>query len=134
MHAWRPHGALRLAAAWIAALAVLLAAVAPTVSRAVASDSLTAWSEVCTENGARWVDTETGGQRSASLPAGDSSGWDHCAYCVLQHHAADLPPAPQVPALQPPTPFAHYLVAFAHSPRTLFAWSQARPRGPPKLS
>jgi len=80
----------------LALLAVLLMALAPSVTRWVASAGtqvLDGWTELCTTDGNKWVDTRAESPVATSLaekspsPAGMSMGAD-CAYCVL---AAALP-------------------------------------------
>ncbi len=93
--------------AWIALLAITLAALMPTVSRALArgSASPVSWTEVCTASGVQrvkldrseiiedaksTVSSEPGGNLPAHKPL------DHCPLCLL---AADrLGPAPATPA------------------------------------
>jgi hypothetical protein len=76
----------------LALLAALLMAFAPSVTRWVAGAGpqvMTGWSELCTTDGIKWVDTrvESPVEKKAPAPAGMPMGAD-CAYCVL---AAALP-------------------------------------------
>lgn len=75
----------------LALLAALLMAFAPSVTRWVASAGpqvLAGWTELCTTDGIKWVDTrEESPVEKSPLPAGMPMGAD-CAYCTL---AAALP-------------------------------------------
>ncbi|MBL8255501.1 hypothetical protein J2X02_000080 [Pseudoxanthomonas japonensis] len=68
----------------LALVATLLMAFAPSVTRWVASAGtqvLAGWTELCTTEGTRWVDTRLESPVEKS-PAGVQMGAD-CAYCVL---------------------------------------------------
>ena len=75
----------------LALVAALLMAFAPSVTRWVASAGtqvLAGWSELCTTDGIKWVDTRAESPvGKAPSPSGMPMGAD-CAYCVL---AAALP-------------------------------------------
>ena len=75
----------------LALVAALLMALAPSVTRWVTSAGtqvLAGWTELCTTDGIKWVDTRADSSvEKAPPPAGMPMGAD-CAYCVL---AALLP-------------------------------------------
>lgn len=117
--------------AWVTTLVVLMAALAPTVSRwlAVTQTGPLALQEVCVSRG-------TGPSvimlKSKAAPAGDHVPLDHCPLCVLQADHPGLPPAhlavlpfnglrDEAPAL------------FLHAPRTLSIWAAAQARAPPAV-
>lgn len=128
-------------AAWIALLAVFALALAPTVSRLLAAHagSASAWAEICTPQGTRWIALAADGVSAdaavdpQATPPGssvDTLHLEHCPLCGLGAHAPVLPTAAltwQAPAagraLMPPL--------FSQAPRPLFAWAAAQPRGPP---
>lgn len=130
----RPHSlqrrALRRLLLWTAALAVLMAALAPAVAQAVMTGSGASWVEVCTAQGAKWISVDDAGDPSTSKAM---HGLEHCPYCSLQLPTADLPPTPpaQLPA---PVRVAMFPPAFEAAPRTLHAWVSAQPRAPPALA
>ncbi|SDQ57192.1 Protein of unknown function [Pseudoxanthomonas sp. CF385] len=70
----------------LALLAALLMAFAPSVTRWVGtagSQVLAGWTELCTTDGMKWVDTRiTSPAKKSPPPAGLPSGAD-CAYCTL---------------------------------------------------
>jgi hypothetical protein len=116
----------RLWAAWLAVLLVLFAALAPTVSHAIAVERGAQTLEICTSTGAKSIpaDSPTGPESALHL--------DHCPFCL---HAADR-------VAPPPTPVAYlFLVqggqqeamvwqAFFYAPHP---YPKAAPRGPPSL-
>lgn len=117
----------RLVTGWIAGLALLLAALAPTLSLAFGHPPGTAWMEICTAQGPARVPVGDGG--SHPDPTG-AHPFEHCPFCSFQAHGPALPPAPTGPLQvdgverQPR--------AFLAAPHTLHAWASAQPRGPPQ--
>lgn len=128
---------LRTRVAWIALVAVLMSALAPGVSRALAgatagASSNGAFGEICS------VDTSGSAWASQTPPAGESSPaghetppLEHCPYCLPQVGGAALPTAYASPGLVPdrgPLPAwpAVRVPALAH------AWSPIQPRAPPQ--
>lgn len=116
----------RLIGARIALLAMLVLALLPTVSRAMAAiGGSPAWAEICTPQGMKRV----AGDDSQGAPAmADPVG--ACALCGLGSDGSA--PLPQGQAAQPlalrsaePPPL------FLRAARTLHAWRSAQPRGPP---
>lgn len=117
---------------WLTALAVLLSALAPTIShatRARQGDSLE-FSSICTNSGLKWVDAKTGEILEAAPASTIVPGHDgFCDACFT--HTPALLPTSQIDALiTKPTETALPFL-FLHAPRTLFAWSQSNPRAPP---
>lgn len=103
-------------------LAVLFAALAPTVSHALASSTPAALTEMCTADGL-----------AKKAPANTMHGMEHCPYCATHGGAPALPPH----AL---TGFAvigghdFYPPLFYTAPQPLHSWRAASPRGPPAIS
>jgi hypothetical protein len=118
-------------AAWLAMLAMLLGALAPTVAQAVvASQGGPGWVQVCSASGMVWVQADAidgDGIASASESMADASR--HCPWCNL-HGAVGLPPAPaQQPALalRAELPAAPFRSALPAPP-----WPTAQSRAPPQ--
>lgn len=121
------------AAVWLACWCVLVSALAPTVSRAVAAAGMigTTTIEVCTSAGLRRI--------AVPMPTtGPAPGehttlhLDHCPYCVLQATSHALPGATSAP-LQA-LPYIHVLAVAAEIPstaRTPCALPHAR--APPRI-
>ncbi|MFA9218503.1 MAG: DUF2946 domain-containing protein, partial [Sphingomonadaceae bacterium] len=80
---------------WIAALAILFSALAPSISHALAlGERGSSWLEVCTATGTKLVASADGTQQ----PVKDSlqHTLEHCPYCATHGGSfALLPPAPQ---------------------------------------
>ena len=126
----------RRVAAWIAALAIMLSALAPSISHALVAyaggpaDSVL----VCTSAGYKWVNVSTGEQPNA--PAETEKAGNHferCAFCGTHADTFTLAPLDGITA--PVIDAVHLAPSlFHHSPRPLFVWSASRSRAPPALS
>ncbi len=127
MRAFRAH---RRLTTWIAALAILLASLAPSLSHAVASATGTNWIEVCTTQGSKWI---AAGEDSSERAPASAHVLEHCPYCSL--HAPDLALPPANDSAQLSARLAYeFPLAFLAAPRTLHAWVSAQPRAPPLFS
>lgn len=121
--------ATRTLASWVAILAVLMAALAPAVSHALGTRSASSWVEICTAQGATWVQPAALADDDSSAPAAAHT-LDHCPYCSIHADTIGVPPASS--GHLPDTALAHAPpAAFLAAPRTLHAWRSAQPRGPP---
>ncbi len=122
--------------AWIACFAILLAALAPAISHALAAQQhhaeQQAWVEICTMEGSKMVMTD--GAHDPQQPAHDSFGHlEHCPFCLNHAVAHGLPPAADF--VMPVLAGDHVLPPlYYQAPRPLFAWATAQPRAPPALS
>jgi hypothetical protein len=125
--------ASRRFAAGLALLAMLLAALAPTLTHALAAanDQHVRWTAVCTADGARLVPVPTDADGVPRSPKPHQA--EHCPYCAPQAPDAASPPAPVcvVPVVFAADPVP---VLFLLAPRPLFAWATAQPRAPPRAS
>jgi hypothetical protein len=118
---------------WITCAAILLVALMPSISQAVKRTGSNPWTEICTSWGAKRVAVgDTAANTSApSVPV--EHLLQHCPYCTVHATVLGMPPAPL--SVAPPHALRFALPAlFLASPRTLFAWSSAQPRAPPRLS
>ena len=127
MRAVRAHCRLT---SWIAALAILLASLAPALSHALASATGSNWTEICTAQGSKWI--QAGEDGSERTPA-SAHVLEHCPYCSPQVPTFGLPPSTQLVPL-PLTLSYEVPLAFLSAPRTLHAWVSAQPRAPPLFS
>ena len=121
------------AAAWIASFAILWAALAPSISHALAAytGGPAGTVLVCTSMGYKWVSVATGKERDASGETEKSSShFERCAFCGTHGGSVALLPAG---AFTAPVIDATHLTPslFRHAPRPLFAWSASRSRAPP---
>ena len=128
----RFHRASRVLTSWVALLAILMAALAPSISHALSAKNSASLIEVCTALGAKWVQPD--GSSADQAPAsGDVHPFEHCPYCTLHAKDIAIPVAPVVPALAISS--SDLLpTAFLAEPRTLYAWASAQPRAPPQFS
>ncbi len=122
----------RVLTSWLAILAILMAAIAPSISHAMALKKAAPWVEICSSDGARWVQAHAGSNGDVPSPL-DAHKFEHCPYCSFHAGGVALPAAPAtgVPALLS----GHDLpIAFRAAPVTLHAWVSAQPRAPPLFS
>lgn len=119
---------------WIACFAMLVNALAPSISYAVTAGSSTPASpmmEICTMNGVRSV-VATAGQPDNKHPAPGDSG-AHCPFCLSHGVNLGLPPS-GMPVLLVVAGHDFFPPLFYHAPYRLFSWTAANPRGPPLAS
>ena len=121
-------------AAWIACFAILLAALAPSISQAVANakqESGSGWAEICSVAGIRFVQVDAGATDDGKS-AGKAMQMEHCAFCSTHAGSVGLPPSPIMP-LPVASGTAIFPALYYQSPAQLFIWSTAQSRAPPAL-
>lgn len=119
---------------WLTALAVLLSAIAPTIShasRAVRGVDLE-YVSICTTSGMKWLDVKTG-EISDQAPASSEvvNQADRCDCCLTKPLALSpklFDDIQVVSVTRSDMPFLFY-----HAPEKLHAWSQSNPRAPPVI-
>ncbi len=117
----------------IACLAILMAALAPSISHALADagKSRSLWAEICSSAGLKLVKLDLGQETPAhGEPA---SAFEHCPFCQNHGGMTGLPPsvALVIPAFQGSFPLP---ILFYQAPRPLFVWASAQSRAPPVFS
>lgn len=128
----RFNRATRVLSSWIAVLAILMAALAPSISHALGAKDGAPWIEVCTSVGAKSVQPD-GSSTDRAPVSGDAHLFEHCLYCSLHANDLAIPPEPAVPTLA--ISWSGLLAtAFLVAPRTLNAWASSQPRAPPRFS
>ncbi|MFZ2989287.1 DUF2946 family protein, partial [Ideonella sp.] len=121
---------LRLLTTWLAALAMLLAAVAPAISHAWSPASGADWREVCSASGTLWLAAADDGSDPQSAPR-PGHALDHCPCCALHAELAVLPASPVLQAVSATAqPWASAVPPSPHP--TAPAWLSAQPRAPPE--
>jgi hypothetical protein len=117
--------------AWIAACAILLAALVPSVAMAVTkgNSGTSPWGEICSVS----ADTVSVAGKTAPQPADQAGHLKHCPFCSLHAGGAVLPPSDAV-SLPAPHGAALRPALYYQSPRPLFSWAPAQSRAPPALS
>ena len=117
--------------AWLAMLALVLGALAPTLAQAVvASSDRSDWVQICSATGMVWVKADPAAADTERAPMADMG--IQCPWCSLHSPAAGLPPAPALGFTSAAlAPLAGGLVA---SPPPAGVWIAAPARAPPLLS
>jgi hypothetical protein len=121
--------------AWIACFAVLLAALAPSISHAIsaANGGGASWVEVCSLTGAKLVNVGDEQDPASSAPAEKGVHFEHCPFCSTHGGTVGLLPTVgftlPVASGEQPLPSLFY-----QSPRPLFIWAAAQSRAPPAIS
>ena len=122
-------------AAWLAVLAVLLGALAPTFTHALmaATGQVSQGLEICTSEGPRWVaaDAAASADDSTSLP-GSATSPAHCQFCLQTTDRGTLSHDPL------PTSFPVQSGPWAPPVRQAFFYATTHafappPRGPPNF-
>jgi hypothetical protein len=113
---------------WLAMLALVMSALAPTVSQAVVMSSDRAdWLEVCTTTGVMWVKADSVATDDGTMPmVGHDQGCDICTHIVTG--APPVLSGIATPVMGQPSARPQTLVASAH-PAVL--WASAQSRAPP---
>lgn len=114
--------------AWLAILAIVAGALAPSISHLLGATRGVAWAEVCSIDGPRAV--TVGAADAASPEPAAAHALEHCLYCSAHAPTLDLPstgPALSAPALSHTEAPPRALDA----PRTRLAWASAQARAPP---
>ena len=125
-------------AAWIACFAILLAALAPSISQAVASakqESGSGWAEICSVAGIRFVQLDPADDGAADGKSGGKAmQMEHCAFCSTHAGSVGLPPTSPVLPLLVASGTAIFPSLYYQSPAPLFIWFTAQSRAPPALA
>lgn len=116
--------------AWLAMLALVMSALAPTVSQAVVMSSERGdWLEVCTTTGVMWVKAENADTDDGTLPmVGHDQGCDICTHTVTG--APPVLTGIPVPAIGHPFAQPTALASLAHP---AVPWASAHSRAPPQF-
>jgi hypothetical protein len=119
------HTITRRFAAWIACFAILFAALAPSISHAMAAARGDAWTEICSTAGIKLVKAD---DPADAQPA--SSHLEHCPFCATHPSSLSLLPgsAQSMPLLQGRDTHPSL---FFQSPSPLAIWTLAQSRAPP---
>ena len=112
---------------WIAMLAILFSALAPTVSHALAASTSSVLAEMCSVDGVKLVTADR------KAPAKSMQGMEHCSYCVTHGGSFGLPPS-AAQSFAVVSGHDSYPALFYSAPQPLHTWSAASPRAPPAVS
>jgi hypothetical protein len=115
---------------WIAVTAVLMNALAPSISHAMAyAEGNPAAFEICRADKSKPLSLSFLQLEDEGGKKGMSMGED-CGYCLNHAGALGLPPS-LVSGLPYAAPSRQHPFLFYRAPQPLAVWSAARPRGPP---
>lgn len=116
-----------------ACLAMLMAALAPSISHALSDPGNTRslWTEICSTAGLKLVRVDLA-QAEAPAHGEPASAFEHCPFCQPQGSMPALLPA----AIVLPVTLAGFPIPslYYQSPRPLFVWAGAQSRAPPVFS
>lgn len=117
----------KLIVAWIAACAILLGTLAPSISFAcmTSRNALPYGAEIC--HSADGVANSSAAAKTTPVSADHT----HCQFCLIHVGHAALP-SPAMPCCAPASAAAQLPSLFYQSPSPLFVWAAASPRGPPQ--
>ena len=125
----------RVMTSWIAVLAILMATLAPSVSRAFAAKAGSPWVEVCSSTGATWILTQGNDEEQKQAPAPSGTHpLKHCPSCSPHANAIAVPAVPPGVLVPVSASTRDLPIAFAAAPRMRHAWVSAPPRAPPPIS
>jgi hypothetical protein len=114
---------IRHLAAWIACFSILLAALAPTVSRSRA--------DICaTANPVSAGEEDHTAHHHSSTPAKPALHFDHCPFCFTHAGSFGLVPLDSF-TLPDASSYMLFPSLFYQSPHTLFVWATPQSRAPP---
>lgn len=121
--------------AWIAIFAVLLAALAPSMARAIASPrQAMPWSDICTAAGMQQGAPDAAPASGSGQPRHpEGLGFKHCPFCLNPAGPFALPPA-SLDCLPAADAGARYFPSSATAPAPRFIRIAAQPRAPPAVS
>lgn len=121
-------------AAWIACCAVLLAALAPAVSHALAPQAaLQAWVEICTGQGNKIIQVAADQSPESPTSQQHDKHFESCPFCNTHNVVSGTPPGVDIVLAT----IEHYRVfpaLFYQAPQGLFVWTPASSRAPPVVS
>jgi hypothetical protein len=114
---------------WVACLAILLNALAPSLSHALMAPGASSnMMEICSAAGTRWISADLAEGSADASTNTPLQHQEHCPFCIAH---ADLLDLPRTTSFAVDGGHALFPSLFYHSPTPLFSWSPARPRGPP---
>ena len=120
----------RWMAAWIACVAVLFAALAPSVTHAFPVQGGLELMDICTANGPGVVTVSVADEGLPKSVSEKLSHFEHCPFCSSHDGGSAVFPAQQV-ALPAPGPADSHPRLFYQAPSTLTIWAPAQSRAPP---
>lgn len=117
----------------MACMAILIAALAPSISHALSDDDKprSLWAEICSSAGLKLVKLDTGSQSSGH--GEPISAFEHCPFCQAHGGMLALPPS-EFLVLPAYVGTSSMPDLFYQAPRPLFIWASPQSRAPPYQS
>ena len=121
--------------AWLACLAILLNALAPAISHAMAAANgkSAPWAQICTTSGTKFIALDLALKSDQKQDENAAMNMDHCAYCVTHAGSFGMTASNEFVVYAPNLSY-DLPQLFYHAPRPLFVWAAANPRAPPVVS
>lgn len=127
----------RLLTAWMALFAILLVALAPSISHAFASKIVSSSSaqtvEICTVSGVKQVSVPSDGVLKPFSTVKHDQHFEDCPFCRIHGDTPGPAPAAVAVRLSTDASFPRPLL-FYQALRLLFAWAPPQSRAPPAHS
>jgi hypothetical protein len=119
--------------AWLAGMAMLFAALAPSIARATSARHDSVWTQICSASGTRLVKVslaEAAAQGSPDDGGAPAAHGEHCPFCSTHAASFALPPdgGVSVPVIDNPQYFTFLFVPALRPPAR---WIKAQSRAPP---
>ncbi len=114
-------------------MALLFAALAPSITAAMTAANGGGWAEICTVSGAKRVKVIDGEMFKSGSPMQKAMHLEHCPFCLTQGPTFALPSGTGL-TLALFDIAEVYPLLFFQSPRPLAIWVAAQPRAPPTSS
>jgi hypothetical protein len=117
-------------AAWIACFAILFAALAPSISHAMAASFGETWAEICSVAGPKLVKVAIDETVSADPMSEKITHFEHCPFCATHGGSFALLSGSSIsiPQLEP---VSTHPFLFFQAPSPLPIWTSAQSRAPP---
>lgn len=112
---------------WIASLAILFNALAPSISHALSSGPSNMM-EICSATGTTWIAADQA--RPDASKKSPLHHLEHCPFCIAHADTFALP-LPLTSSFAVAGGHDFFPALFYDAPTPLFSWSAAKPRGPP---
>ena len=117
-------------AAWIACIAMLFAALAPSISQAMSALPGDTFTEICSTSGSKFVKVTASTDDASHQSKHNVVHVEHCPLCATHAGTFALPPSAGfiIPLIE--TQETHPLLFF-QAPHPLAIWTAAQSRAPP---
>lgn len=120
-------------AAWLAGLAMLFGALAPSIARATSARHDGVWTQICSASGTRLVKVSLADAAAQGAPddgGAPAAHGEHCPFCGTHAASYALPPDGgfSVPVIDDSQ---YFTFLFVPAPRPPSRWIKAQSRAPP---